>query len=413
MQNITAVIALGGHGSRLKSITGDVPKPLFPILGESTLFRCISELNRNGIRSIILTLSYKYEDFTAFLVSCRKHFDFDIQVHLEDEPLGECGALWKISSLLSDTFLFVNGDLVFSMDLSRFYNFHCSSNSDLTLVTHVSDHPHDSDLLNAPNGYNIKHVFPKNQPNHTSSSAYLGNAGIAFLKKRVVSDLIPPSSPSNSSLFHHIVPLCLEMPGYQAFSYNTSEYIKDMGTPDRFYQVESDLRASRLATKSYSTKQSVLFLDRDNTLISCPDHEYILDHKSLVYLDQYIQKLALLSKSFDFVCLVTNQPQISMGLLSIDLLDLIHGELVRFCLTYNLKIDVISFCPHHPHSGFEEEIIQLKIPCFCRKPNPGLLVEQAYFRNIDMSSSLFVGDSASDSIAASRAGCNFKYVSEI
>ena len=53
---------------------------------------------------------------------------------------------------------------------------------------------------------------------------------------------------------------------------------------------------------------------------------------------------------------VTNQPTISMGKLSLIELNEINSFIIKFCLSIGLKIDVVTFCPHHPHKGFEGEI---------------------------------------------------------
>ena len=113
------------------------------------------------------------------------------------------------------------------------------------------------------------------------------------------------------------------------------------------------------------------------------------------------------------VILITNQPQISMGLLSFEELEVINSKIVIFCLKYFLKIDVISFCSHHPHNGFTNEISWLKKDCFCRKPNPGMLIEQSFLRNIDLRNSLMVGDSCNDKEAALNAGCNFSFIDDL
>ena len=74
---------------------------------------------------------------------------------------------------------------------------------------------------------------------------------------------------------------------------------------------------------------------------------------------------------------------------------------------------MVSFCPHHPHRGFEGEIKVLKNDCFCRKPNPGLILEQAFIRNINLQQSLMIGDSESDSKAAKNSGCDFIHVDNL
>ena len=102
-----------------------------------------------------------------------------------------------------------------------------------------------------------------------------------------------------------------------------------------------------------------------------------------------------------------------MGLISYKDLDAIHSKLLKYCLNVNLKIDVITFCPHHPHLGFSSEVKSLKKDCFCRKPKPGMILEQAFLRNIDLKNSLFIGDSISDRDAALNAGVNFMNVNSI
>lgn len=68
-------------------------------------------------------------------------------------------------------------------------------------------------------------------------------------------------------------------------------------------------------------------------------------------------------------------------------------------------LDGIYFCPHHPHSGYEGEVKELKIDCDCRKPKPGMLLKAAEDFNIDLSQSYMVGDGENDIKAGKAAGC--------
>ena len=124
-------------------------------------------------------------------------------------------------------------------------------------------------------------------------------------------------------------------------------------------------------------------------------------------------KIVPIANNFDFICMVTNQPTISMGLLSIYKLESINSMIIKYCLSKNLKIDVITFCPHHPHHGYDGEVSLLKKVCFCRKPNPGMFFEQAFLRNIDLSNSLMIGDSDIDKEASQNAGCMFKNIDNL
>ena len=74
-------------------------------------------------------------------------------------------------------------------------------------------------------------------------------------------------------------------------------------------------------------------------------------------------------------------------------------------------LDAIYYCPHHPDSGFEGEIKELKIDCDCRKPKPGLLLKAALDYNIDLSQSWMIGDSESDIKAGINAKCKTALIS--
>ena len=67
IKEVTVVIAIGGKGSRLKKITGDTPKPLFPICGISTIERILTELDKYGFKKVIfLHLGLLYHKSSIF-----------------------------------------------------------------------------------------------------------------------------------------------------------------------------------------------------------------------------------------------------------------------------------------------------------------------------------------------------------
>ena len=407
-----AVIAIGGRGTRLKSISKEQPKPLYTIAGKSTFFRCCEQLARNGIKDLICTINYKYEDFEEPINLIQEEFSLNITTYKESTPLGECGALWNLKDNLSENFIFINGDIIFEIDIKKILIFHYRVDSNLTLISHTSSHKFDSDLLTASNGSLIDDIYIKGTKNHDKINAYLGNTGISIINKSLLNRINIPSSIDNSSILNYLAKEAKEIKE-RIYSYNTSEYIKDMGTPKRFNEIENDLKLGNVSKRCYTNKQICLFIDRDNTLIKCPKKSYITSNSELQYLKDNIKKIASISNKYNFVCLVTNQPQIAMGLITIKELDQINSEIINHCLTLGLKIDIIAFCPHHPHRGFNGELINLKKDCFCRKPNPGLLIEQSYLRNIDLKNSLLIGDCLNDKLAAENAKCNFKYVHDL
>ena len=406
------VLACGGLGTRLKEITKDTPKPLFLVNDKSTLERCIEQLETYQFKRVILTIGYKSQIFLEFVEYLNKKYRIKIEVFLEKNPMGECGALWIIKDKLSENFIFINGDLIFSIDFKKLTYFHKRLSSNLTLVTHTSDHPEDSDLVSVPNGSLVEDIYLKGNCKNIDRDAYLGNSGIFILNKILLEKICAPKENDSKSIFHFIVKNAFNL-NINIYSYNTTEYIKDMGTPKRLKVVENDLLGDKVNKKNYNISQKTLFLDRDNTLIKCDIGKYILNENDVDFYVYNIEKIIPISFNYDFVCLLTNQPTISMGKLNLKDLDRINTFVIKFCLSKGLKIDVVAFCPHHPHKGYEGEIPLLKKDCFCRKPNPGLFFEQAFLRNIDLKESLMIGDSDNDFMASINAGCNFLNVNDL
>ena len=78
--------------------------------------------------------------------------------------------------------LFINGDLIFSMDFTKLFEYHENLGSEITLVTHPSSHPEDSDMISAPNGSYVEKLFHKDREfKKDKCKPLLGFAGISFL----------------------------------------------------------------------------------------------------------------------------------------------------------------------------------------------------------------------------------------
>ena len=59
-------------------------------------------------------------------------------------------------------------------------------------------------------------------------------------------------------------------------------------------------------------------------------------------------------------------------------------------------LDAIYFCPHHPDSGFKNEVKELKKICQCRKPKKGLVEEAINDLNLKNKKLFFIGDTSRD-----------------
>jgi D-glycero-D-manno-heptose 1,7-bisphosphate phosphatase len=96
---------------------------------------------------------------------------------------------------------------------------------------------------------------------------------------------------------------------------------------------------------------------------------------------------------YDLV-VVTNQPDIARGTQTAEAVERINNVLVEA-----LPLDEVVVCPHDDADD-----------CPCRKPKPGMLVDAAGRRGLDLAASFMVGDRWRDVEAGRRAGCKTIFV---
>src|SRR5260370_43001 len=91
------VILCGGRGTRLGTLTAEMPIPLLPVGGAPFLDLLLAELGRQGFRHILLLAGFaagKIRDYVAE-TSLKARFSLNIDVMLEPVPAGTGGALWQ------------------------------------------------------------------------------------------------------------------------------------------------------------------------------------------------------------------------------------------------------------------------------------------------------------------------------
>ena len=187
------------------------------------------------------------------------------------------------------------------------------------------------------------------------------------------------------------------------FCYDSPEYVKDMGTPDRYYSVCADYKEGRVTGKNLRNKQKAVFLDRDGTINKYVGFLRNIDDFELI--DGVAEAIRKINESGYLAIVVTNQPVIARGEVSFAELEEIHNKMETLLGKEGAYLDAIYYCPHHPHKGYEGERPELKIDCECRKPKPGMLLKAAEDFNIDLSQSWMVGDGENDVKSGINAGC--------
>lgn len=418
------VIMAGGKGTRISSVASDIPKPMIKIEGKPVLEHELECLRDQGFTDIILTVSHLgniimdyFGDGSGISPVTGKPFGVHIEYYFEKEPLGNAGALFKIKNKLDSDFLLLNADAVFDVDFNRFVAFHKQHGGLVTLFTHPNSHPYDSGLIITDKSGSVEKWLAKederpeyyrNRVNaglHVINPIILEQSGIDADKVGTVGEngkhikvdldrqLLKPLSGTG-----------------KIFCYDSPEYVKDMGTPERYYSVCADYKAGRVSGKNLKNKQKAVFIDRDGTINKYVGFLRNIDEFELIDgVADAIKKI----NAFGYLAIViTNQPVIARGEVSFEELEEIHNRMETLLGKEGAYLDAIYYCPHHPHKGYEGECPELKFDCDCRKPKPGMLLKAANDFNIDLSLSWMIGDGEIDIKAGINAGCKTALIGE-
>lgn len=408
------VIMAGGRGTRIASVANDVPKPMINICGKPILEHQIDNLKACGLTDIILVIGYLGEKIKDYFGDGSR-FGVCIEYFIEDHPLGTAGALFKMPQLTED-FLLLCGDVIIDVDFNRFIAFHKEKKAWASLVAHPNGHPYDSSLLvteiEAPKmagGMPVdthrvicwmakedERLYYKNRV----------NAGIELISpellKETMKNFVPrhPETPDKIDLDRDV--LKTNIGSGRIYAYDTPEYVKDMGTPDRFFEAENDIKTGKVHAHNLKNRQKAIFLDRDGTINKMVG--FVTRPEQFELLPDVAKAIKAINKSGYLAIVITNQPVIARGDCTFEQLQTIHNKMETELGKEGAFVDAIYVCPHHTDKGFSGERPEYKCDCDCRKPKPGLLLQAAKDFNIDLSQSYMIGDSDRDVKAGKNAG---------
>ena len=143
-----------------------------------------------------------------------------------------------------------------------------------------------------------------------------------------------------------------------------------------------------------TAKGPAIFIDRDGVINCLRPGDYVLDWSQFVFVPGIREALQQLSSFGLPMIIISNQAAVGKGLLDPAGLEEITARMNEALLADGTTLAAAYYCPH-----------RIEDHCPCRKPKPALLLSAAADFNIDLSRSVFVGDSDADIQAARAAGC--------
>ncbi|MBN1346142.1 MAG: NDP-sugar synthase [Phycisphaerae bacterium] len=234
-----AIVLCGGKGTRLRDIAQDIPKPMVDVLGKPLLEHLVELLRDHAVNDVIMASGHLGDQIENYFGDGAR-FGLQIRHAREPKALGTAGALTQIPFDLADDFLLLYGDVYVDVDVTRMVEFHQAKGGLGTLLLHGSEHPYDSDIVKMnPETCDVEAFLGKPKPGQEFVN--LTNAALYVLRRECL-DYIPRDEPSDfgKDVFPRMI-----ASGRKLVGYVSDEYLKDLGTVERYNRVLSDLQGMR------------------------------------------------------------------------------------------------------------------------------------------------------------------------
>lgn len=225
-----AVIMAGGEGTRLRPVTGELPKPMAPLLGRPMLEHIVRLLKKHGFTDICAALKYRAEDIERAFGDGAA-LGVHMQYRVEREALGTAGGVKNCADFYGDEdFLVISGDAACDLDLSRLMREHRESDAAATLALHRSREPLSYGLAVTDGDGDVRCFIEKPQWSRVVTD--LVNTGIYILSPRAMA-LVPEGRPFDFA--KELFPLLLAR-GERLRGVALDGYWCDVGTPLAYYR---------------------------------------------------------------------------------------------------------------------------------------------------------------------------------
>lgn len=225
-----AIVLAGGFGTRLRSVVGDVPKPMAEIGGRPFLAFLLDYITALDVDRIILSVGYRHDVIEEYIGSIYK--GTPVEYVIEPYPLGTGGALREcLAHINGDRCLAFNGDTFFVLDMGEMMRFHLMSGSALTIAVKP---------MKKSNRYGTIRIQDGRVTGFEEKSCGdIGNVnGGIYIMEKLIYDAMKTCGSAFSFEKDFLAPKIRDI---RAFAYMSDTYFIDIGIPEDYRKAQREL----------------------------------------------------------------------------------------------------------------------------------------------------------------------------
>jgi len=231
---VKAVVLVGGEGTRLRPLTYITVKAMVPVLNKPFIEYIIRHLSHHNISEIILAIGYQPDRITEYFTD-ENLLGTKLVYSIETGPLGTAGAVKNAEPYIDDAFFAMNGDVFTDLNFTDMLRFHKNKGAKVTIALTPVEDPTRFGVVETDGKQRVTRFLEKPEREHVVCNMI--NAGVYIIEAEVMKRI----PQAKRCMFEHDIFPSLVDDGEPVFGYTTDAYWMDMGTPEKYLQLNGDL----------------------------------------------------------------------------------------------------------------------------------------------------------------------------
>jgi N-acetyl-alpha-D-muramate 1-phosphate uridylyltransferase len=230
------LILAGGLGTRMKHMSKDLPKSLFPVLGKPFIDYQLAWLADQGVKRVVLSLGYKADMVRNYLNTTNLHGMDVVCVEDGDKPLGTAGGIRAAidQGVLKGGFFILYGDSYLKADLRDIWR--VSENGTRSVMTIFKNYG-QWDACNVLMKDGSLNLFQKDAPPDIQPEMKYIDYGLSVMSEDIIRKMVSSGRPFDLADVQHTLSVENNLESYEVF-----ERFYEIGSPQGLTDLENHLK---------------------------------------------------------------------------------------------------------------------------------------------------------------------------